>query len=150
MSLDPSKPTEDYSPDERRKDLLDRVKEAGTPAALPAQARLAEQYGVSQPTISRDLSAISTWVAENIGDRHALTTYAAFERSLQGALDAEEWEAASRIAKRRADWIEGRNGHDAPVDDVPDHRDPNATLDYEIVTDDGDADAEADVAEAEQ
>lgn len=108
VEIPPDKPTENYHYTERRADLLARLREKGTPVNLPSQSDLATQYGVSQSVISRDFDLLAEYIESSLGKRHVMTTQAAFDRALAGALAEEQWEAASRIADRRASWVRER------------------------------------------
>ncbi|MFC5971493.1 hypothetical protein ACFPYI_09140 [Halomarina salina] len=126
VNIDASKPTEEYTPTERRADILARLREAGCPANLPSQRDLGEQYGMSQSVISRDVALCVDYLAENLSTGHVATTKLAYDRALAGALDDEEWEAASRIAERRSNWIEARTllrDLDAKLDSLAEHLD---------------------------
>ena len=95
----------DYQYTERRADILDVVLRAGSPNRM-RQSDLADRYDVDQSTISRDMDAISDYVAEQLGNRAKLTTRAAFQRVVNDLLDEDDWKAKKAAFDVVMDWSE--------------------------------------------
>lgn len=56
VEIPAEKSSAEFTPQQRRADLLARVESAGAPSALPPQTELGRQYGVTQSVISEDLN----------------------------------------------------------------------------------------------
>jgi hypothetical protein len=108
----PSKAPSEYSYVERRAELLQRVEETGDPAALN-QTKLADEYGVSQQQISKDLARLATHVRERMidRDRRAFVVENVVRRSIRGMMEEGEHRKAAQTAMDYDDWI--HDFHDA-------------------------------------
>jgi len=108
----PSKPPTEYTYHERRADLLQQIRDLGTPDAIN-QTEVAERYGVTQQQISKDLDRIGESVRERIldRDRRTLATDAVLRRAVQGLLNEGEYRKAATTELDRAEWI--REEHEA-------------------------------------
>lgn len=102
----PSKSCTEYDWRERRAEVLQNVKEAGTPSAVN-QTQLGEQYGVTQQQISKDLDRIAEHVHHEVvdRDRRVFTINTILERCVNGLLDEEEYRAAARAAIDWDEWL---------------------------------------------
>lgn len=102
----PSKDRTEYTYVERRAEILQLIKEAGTPDALN-QTRLAERYDVSQQQISKDIARVARHVhAELVDrDRRALFVDSVVRRSIRGLMDEGEHRKAAKTAMEYDDWI---------------------------------------------
>lgn len=102
----PAKPPGEYTYHERRADLLQQIRDLGTPAAIN-QTEVADRYGVSQQQISKDLDRIGESVRERIldRDRRTLATDAVLRRAVQGLLNEGEYRKAAKTELDRAEWI---------------------------------------------
>jgi hypothetical protein len=124
---------------ERRAVLLDRILDAGHPRALDAtQEDLADEFGVSQSTISDDVQILLEWMGDNLTrDSFALMDMV-YRSSVRNLMEDGEYRDAARTV---SDWIETLADIGA-VDRVPDRvdlavsRDDHETESYEIITDD--------------
>lgn len=104
VEIPTTKPREEFSVEERRAELLAIITDLGHPSLLN-QTELAEEYGVSQPMIHKDLDAIADSVAERLGDRHELEIETVFRRSIRGLIEDEDWRKAAQTAKDYAGWM---------------------------------------------
>lgn len=100
----PSKSPEEMNYVERRAELLEQINSLGHPSMLN-QREQAERYGVSQPTIWKDLKRLGEYVNEQWSDedRQALATESVVKRSVRGLIEDEEWKDA---AKTQLEWHE--------------------------------------------
>ena len=91
---------------ERRAELLQLVEEAGEPSDLN-QTQLADDYGVSQQQISKDLSRLADHVRERMvdRDRRAFVVESVVRRSLRGMMEDGDWRKAAQTAMEYDDWI---------------------------------------------
>jgi hypothetical protein len=107
----PSKRKTEYTYVERRAELLQLVNEKGHPGCLD-QTELAEQYGVCQQQISKDIKRIATHVHERLidRDRRAFVVEQVVDRSVRGLLDQGEYRKAAKTAMEYDKWI--REFHD--------------------------------------
>lgn len=99
------KPETAFSYAERRANILDRMHRVGHPRRI-RQSNLAERYGVDQSTISRDLTALSTYVDNTLGDRRTFVSDLVFNRAIEGLLEDEEWRKAAQTVKDWNEWID--------------------------------------------
>ena len=108
----PSKPPTEYTYHERRADLLQQIRDLGTPDAIN-QTEAAERYGVSQQQISKDLDRIGESVRERITDRdrRTLATDSVLRRVVRELLAEGEYRKAAKTELERAEWI--REEHEA-------------------------------------
>jgi len=108
----PAKPPTEFTYHERRADLLQQIRDLGTPDAIN-QTEAADRYGVSQQQISKDLDRIADAVREHMTDRsrRTLTTDAVLRRSIRGLLAEDEYRKAAQTALERDEWI--REQYDA-------------------------------------
>lgn len=108
INLDPSKPYEEYSWQERRAHLLERISELGTPSAV-SRTRQAEQFDVTPGQISQDIDALGEYVSEELGEGVDLQTKAVFDAAIRGLLEAGadgEWRAYDAAIERQLEWQE--------------------------------------------
>ncbi|SDG45587.1 DeoR/GlpR family DNA-binding transcription regulator [Halorientalis regularis] len=103
----PTKPPSEYSWRERRKELLQLVKQAGHPDALN-QTELAERYGVSQQQISKDLDRLAEYASDTLGQRRDLVSEAVFHRAMEGLMEQEEYRKAARTVADWNEWLDHR------------------------------------------
>lgn len=100
----PSKSPEEMNYVERRAELLEQINSLGHPSMIN-QREQAERYGVSQPTIWKDLKRLGEYISEQWSDedRQALATESVVKRSVRGLIEEEEWKDA---AKTQLEWHE--------------------------------------------
>ena len=101
----PDVPSDEFTTEQRRADLLRRIFDAGAPSAIN-QSRVAERYGVHRSTICRDMKQLREYVAERIGEDAKLTARAVFERTLSDLREAEDWRASKAAFDVVMDWQE--------------------------------------------
>lgn len=102
----PSKSRGEYSYVERRAELLQLVEEAGHPDELN-QTELAEQYGVTQQQISKDLSRLATHIRAQFSnrDRRAFRVDSVVNRAIRGMMNEGEYRKAAKTAMEYDDWM---------------------------------------------
>lgn len=100
-----TKPREKWEYQERRSELLQRIREAGHPGELN-QTELAESYGVSQQQISKDMEKIGNDIRGSLDkDRRALAVDSVIRRSIRGLLDNGEYMDAAQLALDWDEWV---------------------------------------------
>jgi hypothetical protein len=100
-----TKPREEWDYQERRSELLQRIREAGHPDELN-QTELAERYDVSQQQISKDMRKIGNDIRKSLDkDRRALAVDSVIRRSIRGLLDNGEYMDAAQLALDWDDWV---------------------------------------------
>jgi transcriptional antiterminator len=80
------------------------MRDAGHPRLLN-QYDLADEFGVNQSTISRDLSRIAESISEYPSTHRDLETKTVIERCIVGLLEDEEWRAAARTQLDFNEWL---------------------------------------------
>lgn len=101
------KPPSEFSTGERRAAILRVIRDLGHPSMVN-QTELAERYGVSQPTIHRDIKALGEDVSGQVDELHDLEVESVFRRSIRGLLNQGEWRKAARTASDYAEWMNDR------------------------------------------
>lgn len=137
VSVPDDKSPEDYHYTVRRAAILEDVIRAGSPSRIRQQS-LADRYGVSQSTISRDLDAVGDHVSEQIGNRAELTARAAFSRVLDDLLSVEDdWrasKAAFDVVMEWSEWLENRGELDRVPREVDmDVRSRRSEVSYQVI-----------------
>lgn len=89
----------EYHYTQRRAALLQRIEEAGHPAALN-QTELAEHFGVSQQQISKDLDRLAGYVRDRLEDRNhrALLVDSVVQKAIREMMSEGEYRAAAKTA----------------------------------------------------
>ena len=105
VEIPDEKPRNDFSYTQRRAEILDVMREVGHPDRV-RQAKLADQYGVNQSTISRDLTALAEYADDTLGDRRTFVSQLAFDRAIRGLLEEEEWRKVAQTVKDWNEWID--------------------------------------------
>lgn len=157
VDIPENKPRVEYHYTERRAEILRAVIRNGGPYTM-SQYRLAEQYGVNQSTISRDMDAIDDCVEESLGDRAVTAARAAMQHAVQAMDEAAadgDWKAAQAKYELTRDWVELLSDLGA-IDTQPDRVEMDVTQreaslqseDYAIIPDDADIDIDADASDA--
>jgi hypothetical protein len=100
-------PRPELSYAQRRADILRIMRREGHPRQV-RQTDLADKYGVDQSTISRDVSALSEYIDETLGDRRTFLVSLVFDRSIRGLLDDEDWRKAAQTAHDYSEWVDER------------------------------------------
>ena len=102
----PDKPPTEYSYVERRAELLQQVRDLGTPSALN-QTELADRYGVSQQQISKDMDRIAEHVRSEMVDRsrRAFLVDSTVTRSIEELLKEGEYYKAAKLALDFDEWL---------------------------------------------
>ena len=123
---------------QRRAVLLDRVLEAGHPRALDAtQEELADEFDVSQSTISDDLQILAEWCGENLTREHFGIMDAVFRGAVKNLVEADEYRDAAKVGTEWFDWLADVGA----VNRTPDRLDLDVNSDdlesasYEIIPD---------------
>jgi len=97
-------PIKEYSTHERRAEILQRIKEAGSPFGI-TQARLAERYGVHESTISRDMDRLRESIDDHLGNDAKLLTRTLLEKTVRELQAEGEWKAAWDVVMDWNDWL---------------------------------------------
>lgn len=100
------KPATEYHWTERRAELLEIVREKGSPRRLN-QAELAERYGVSQQQISKDLDRLGDYIGDALGERRLLETHSVLTQTIDELLAEDDWrakKAAGKLALELDEW----------------------------------------------
>lgn len=99
----PDIPSDEFTTEQRRADLLRQVFDAGAPSAIN-QSREAERYDVHRSTICRDMNELAEYVGKNIGNDARLMARAVFERTLSDLQEADDWRASKAAFDTMMDW----------------------------------------------
>ena len=102
----------DYNFNERRRCLLDQIRELGHPSLLPRQEELADEFGVSQQQISKDLDRIAEYVSAchlANRDRRALVVDSVMDKCVRELLRAGEYRQAARTIMEWSEWADSRD-----------------------------------------
>lgn len=95
---------ENWGYTERRAYILTRIEDVGHPKRL-RQKDLAEQFDVSESTITRDIDAIGDHVGETIGDRRTITTASVVDKCICKLMDEGEWRDAAELQLKLDEWV---------------------------------------------
>lgn len=126
-------PETQYSPEERRADILKKLVQGGTPNSLN-QSKTAKVYGVSQPTISKDVAKLAEFVGQNLGRNVSLTVQTLFEKTVADLRAEGEYKAAWDVAMEWSDWLADVGAIDYEPDRVEvGHYDPDDERRYQVV-----------------
>lgn len=100
LSPPEEKPKDEYTWSERRSELYDLIERAGHYRNLErSQRQLAARYGVSQPTIHRDIQAINAWIAERLGDEAEAELETLKNRAVQKLIEEGKEDKAFYLMK---------------------------------------------------
>lgn len=102
VSIDSDKDRSEYHYTERRKDILDRIRQKGHPEAF-TRRELAEDYDVSVGTIQNDYEALREHWSETLSDGRVMTVDSVYSKAIRELLDDREWRKAARTA---GEWHE--------------------------------------------
>ena len=130
------KPPDEYTPHERRADLLRRCISAGSPYAVN-QTDQAERYDVDRSTVSRDMKRLRESIGDTLGDDAKLTTKTIFERTLLDLRQADDWrasKAAFDCMMKWNDWLADLGLQEREPDRAEvDVRSRSVDVEYQIV-----------------
>lgn len=106
-SIEPpaDKPRSEYSTHERRAEVWQAIRSAGSPGRVN-KAALAREYGVHRSTIYRDFERLREWVDDSLGEDAKLTTRAVFEKVVDELLASDDWRAKKAALDAVMDWNE--------------------------------------------
>ena len=104
IDIPEGKDPEDYSYMERRAELFSYIIEAGHPDLLN-QTEFAKRYGVTQPTISKDIKRIREDIRDELGTDADLIIYSIFQKGLRDLVRRERYEKAMEFAKEWGEWL---------------------------------------------
>lgn len=93
-----------YSYAERRAEIYHELKEAGHPSILN-QSELAERYGVSQPTISKDMKKIREYRREHAGKQTISITEFVAEKAVRELINEGDYYNALKAQLDYNDWL---------------------------------------------
>ena len=96
-------PTE-YNHHQRRAVILERILDAGHPAAL-TKTHLADEFGCDEKSIRRDFKRLGQYVAENLESDHEFIVDSVFRGALAKLMENGQYEEAVRVAKSWSDWL---------------------------------------------
>lgn len=112
------KSRDEYDAVERRKEILEMMRKVGTPDNMPTQRRLADKYGVSAPTINRDMDVLSKYIEENLGDRAVSKANLVYEKAVDELMEDEEYREAARVVGEWQEWLADRGAIEEEPDEV--------------------------------
>ena len=99
---------EDYDYRERRAEILERMQEAGHPDNLN-QTELAEEFGVSQPSISKDFKRLRQYITGEIDtDRVEAITQMVFTKAIKNLQEEGDHLGAVEVVEKWNDWLYDR------------------------------------------
>lgn len=136
-------PVDEYTTHERRAEILQLIREAGSPFAI-TQARLAERYDVHESTISRDMTRLRESIDDHLGNDAKLLTRTLLEKTVRELHREGEWKAAWDVVMDWNDWLaDVGEQHREPDRVEADVRSRATEVQYRVVRGDPDADAVA-------
>jgi len=104
------KPRPEWHYTQRRAELLQRIRDAGHPGRLN-QGELADEYGVSQQQISKDMKRIGQSIRSALDDdRRVLTVDSTVQRAIRGLLEDGDYYKAGQLALDYDEWVSGESG----------------------------------------
>jgi len=104
------KPRTEWHYTQRRAELLQRIRDAGHPGRLN-QGELADEYGVSQQQISKDMKRIGQSIRSALDDnRRVLTVDSTVQRAIRGLLEDGDYYKAGQLALDYDEWVSGESG----------------------------------------
>jgi len=104
------KPRPKWHYTQRRAELLQRIRDAGHPGRLN-QGELADEYGVSQQQISKDMKRIGQSIRSALDDdRRVLTVDSTVQRAIRGLLEDGDYYKAGQLALDYDEWVSGESG----------------------------------------
>lgn len=131
-SIDTQDP-KDFTYAERRTDILNIIKSAGHPYAVP-QRELAKRYGVSQPQIAHDMEALRDHIDKHIGRNANLLASASFKNALNECDDAQD---RFDLVMRWMQWLQSTGRQETAAMKIEQTNiDGNQSDSYEIIADD--------------
>ena len=95
----------DYTHRERRAELVRLMRGAGDPNLGQSQYQLADRYGVSQPTISKDFTRIRESMRHHLGDDITLKADLVFDNAIEELQDQGEYYKAAQLMVKWLDWL---------------------------------------------
>lgn len=99
------KEPEEYNHVERRAEILRIIIDRGNPYNVH-QARLADRYGVSAATITKDMKRLRAYMDDAIGTEAKLTTRSVFENAVKQLQDEGEHAQAFDLVMRWNKWLQ--------------------------------------------
>lgn len=98
------KPVEEYTTHERRAEILQLLKRAGSPFAIK-QVRLADRFDVHESTISRDMDRLRESIDDTLGQDAKMTTRVLLEKTVRELQDDGEWKQAWDVMMDWNEWL---------------------------------------------
>jgi hypothetical protein len=136
------KPPAEYSHHERRAEILRRLVDAGSPAAVN-QSDLADRYDVHDSTVSRDMDRLRESVNHHLGKSAKFTTRTLYQHVVDELLEEDDWratKAAWDVAIEWNEWLqEIGEQHKEPDRVEADVRSRATEVQYRVVRGDGDS-----------
>lgn len=104
VDIPPNKDRKDYTYTERRAELLQVVIGLGHPDLL-SRTQMAQEYGVADSTISRDLDAISESLADELNDDAEEVTSVIYRKAIKQKVDDNDLMEAVELLESWNDWL---------------------------------------------
>ncbi|WP_306058546.1 hypothetical protein [Natronococcus wangiae] len=99
-------PRTEWACEERRAELLEKIREVGHPRALPqTQREYAEKYGVSQSQISQDIEKVREFLAYHAGRDAIAMTETLANRAVLEELENGNASAALKAQLKYNEWL---------------------------------------------
>lgn len=104
MNIPEAKNPQDYTPDERRAEILQILESTGHPKMV-SQSQLAIRYGVSQQQISKDMVVLREKIKRQFGDDIHLTNYIVYNKALMELMTQGRYLDAVRVLESWNEWL---------------------------------------------
>ena len=105
------KPREEYTYNERRAELLERIREAGHPEHLN-QTELGDEYGVHQSQISRDFKALREFIRDSLGTHRHTITDSVYRKAVREYVAEGEYNEAIDALESWNEWLREEGARD--------------------------------------
>lgn len=145
--IDDDKDLEEYSVNERRKYLLNKIYEVGLADDIN-QCKMAKKFNVSNVMIHKDLKVLRQYLRENPEKNHISETTGIVKHAVKKLLDDGKYKKASDLQMDFSEWLEDRGAIDKEPEQV-ELIDTTISSEYEVIdvvsnVEDGDGDEEID------
>lgn len=131
---------EDYDYLERRSEIYNLIREAGSPHAIAPQKQLADYYDVAESTISKDMKRLKEFIMETEGEGVAFDTRVRFEKTVQELQKEGKWKQAWDVTMEYNEWLADAGFISLEPKQVEMSIEENRATDgYEIITVDSEA-----------
>jgi len=99
------KEKEDYTYNERRATILNRLKERVDPSKMPTYESMGEEFGVSKTTIKKDMDKVKCYIRDNLDSDVKVRMKLLLDKAIQQYEENGEYKKAFDCMKEYAEWL---------------------------------------------